>query len=83
MIATSFNNNVFEGTFEGTVRTGSGRTAHISNGRFRIRLAFTGVTLSKIISLLPGKPEKSTIAGCFSFYAPASFTLTTLAEKAL
>lgn len=39
MIATNFENNVFEGTFEGTVRTGSGRTAHISNGRFRIRLA--------------------------------------------
>lgn len=38
MIATSFNDNVFEGTFEGNIRTGSGKTAHISNGRFRIRL---------------------------------------------
>lgn len=38
MVATSFNNNVFEGTFEGNIITGSGKTAHISNGKFRIRL---------------------------------------------
>ena len=38
MKVTSFNDNVFEGTFEGTANTGSGKLAHITNGRFRIRL---------------------------------------------
>ena len=39
MIVNSFDNNVFQGTFQGTVTTGSGKTATIRNGAFRIRLA--------------------------------------------
>lgn len=39
MIVNSFENNVFQGTFQGTVTTGSGKTATIRNGAFRIRLA--------------------------------------------
>lgn len=38
MIATSFDNNIFQGTFEGTVRTGSGKFVPVKNGSFRIKL---------------------------------------------
>lgn len=38
MTVTSFDNNVFEGVFDGTVRTGSGKLATITNGQFRIKL---------------------------------------------
>jgi hypothetical protein len=38
MKVTSFNDNVFEGTFEGTANTGSGKSVHITNGQFRIKL---------------------------------------------
>lgn len=38
MIVNSFENNVFTGTFQGVVSTGSGKTATITNGSFRIKL---------------------------------------------
>ena len=38
MTVTSFNDNVFEGIFSGTLSTGSGRRAVLTNGKFRIKL---------------------------------------------
>ncbi|RYY59146.1 MAG: hypothetical protein EOO05_14205 [Chitinophagaceae bacterium] len=38
LIVDRFENDVFEGRFSGRVRTGSGRTAMVTNGQFRIRL---------------------------------------------
>lgn len=37
-IAEKYENNYFEGRFEGNMRTGSGRVAQVNNGRFRIKL---------------------------------------------
>ena len=36
--AERFENDYFEGRFEGNMRTGSGRIAKVTNGRFRIKL---------------------------------------------
>ncbi|HEY5391894.1 MAG TPA: hypothetical protein VIJ57_07260 [Hanamia sp.] len=38
MTVNSFDNNYFEGTFQGYARTGSGKGVSITNGVFRIRL---------------------------------------------
>ena len=38
MTVLSFHDNVFEGVFSGRIRTGSGKTVIITNGRFKIKL---------------------------------------------
>ncbi|RYY21261.1 MAG: hypothetical protein EOO04_18565 [Chitinophagaceae bacterium] len=38
MTVTSFVDNILEGSFEGTLRTNTGRTMEVKNGSFRIRL---------------------------------------------
>ena len=38
LYADKYANGIFEGRFDGTIRTGSGRTAIVKNGTFRIRL---------------------------------------------
>jgi hypothetical protein len=38
MAVTSFENNILEGTFEGTLTTNTGKTIQVKNGSFRIKL---------------------------------------------
>ena len=38
MTVNSFDNNYFEGTFKGYVKTGSGKGVQITNGKFKIKL---------------------------------------------
>jgi hypothetical protein len=55
MTATSFNNNVFEGVFQGVAITGSGKAVNITNGKFRIRL----VVYKEDIDVKSGEAKES------------------------
>jgi hypothetical protein len=41
MAVNSFDNDYFEGTFQGYMKTGSGKEVHITNGVFKIKLIVT------------------------------------------
>jgi hypothetical protein len=46
MTVNSFDNDYFEGTFQGYMQTGSGKEVHISNGVFKIKLIVTETNIT-------------------------------------